>query len=99
MIVGVIYIMINPVYPGYVKLGYTDNIKRRLKDLNVSSGTLLPFSVYAIYEVDKVLADKNLHKLIDKLNPNLREISMMYGKKRVKEFYKMSCEDAYDILY
>ncbi len=38
---GVIYILTNPSSPEYVKIGYADNVKRRLKELNQSECTLL----------------------------------------------------------
>ena len=44
------------------------------------------------------LSDKDLHAIIDTLNPNLRTIENFDGKKRVKEFYAMSADDAYHIL-
>ena len=56
------------------------------------------FRVYAFYEVEKRLKDLDLHALIDKLNPELRSIDEFDGKPRVREFYAMSPEDAYDIL-
>ncbi|MHC1787270.1 MAG: GIY-YIG nuclease family protein [Christensenellales bacterium] len=31
---GVIYILTNPSFPEYVKIGYADNIKNRLRQLN-----------------------------------------------------------------
>lgn len=31
---GVIYILTNPSFPDYVKIGYADNIDKRLKQLN-----------------------------------------------------------------
>ena len=48
--------------------------------------------------MDSALTDKELHKLIDKLNPDLRTIENFDGKERVKEFYAMSAEDAYSLL-
>ena len=44
------------------------------------------------------LTDLELHRLIDKLNPDLRAIETFDGKERVKEFYAMSPEDAYSLL-
>ena len=32
---GVIYILTNPSFPDYVKIGYADNIDKRLKQLNI----------------------------------------------------------------
>lgn len=95
---GVIYILTNPSFPDYVKIGYAKDIERRLKQLNHSETIPFAFRVYAVYEVDKPLSDKELHKLIDTLNPDLRTIETFDGKERVKEFYAMSAEDAYTLL-
>lgn len=89
---GVIYILTNPSFHDYVKIGYADNIKERLKSLNNSPCTPFAFRIYATYEVDHRLNDMKLHKLIDKLNPELRSIETVNGKKRVREFYAMSPE-------
>ena len=69
---GVIYILTNPSFPDYVKIGYAHNIETRLKQLNRSETIPFAFRVYAVYKVDSALTDKELHKLIDKLNPDLR---------------------------
>lgn len=95
---GVIYILTNPSFPDYVKIGYAHNIETRLKQLNRSETIPFAFRVYAVYKVDSALTDKELHKLIDKLNPDLRTIETFDGKERVKEFYAMSAEDAYGLL-
>ena len=95
---GVIYILINPSFPEYVKIGYADNMEQRLRQLNNSECTPFAFRVYATYEVENRLTDLKLHGLIDKLNPDLRSIDTVEGKKRVREFYAMSPEDAYEIL-
>lgn len=39
---GVIYILTNPSFPEYVKIGYADDIKKRLKQLNRSE--CIPFA-------------------------------------------------------
>jgi predicted transport protein len=54
--------------------------------------------VFAIYEVNERLQDLALHNMIDSINPNLRAIETFDGKKRKKEFYAMSADDAYAIL-
>ena len=95
---GVIYILTNPSFPDFVKIGYAHNIERRLKQLNRSETIPFAFRVYAVYHVNSELTDKELHKLIDKLNPDLRTIENFDGRERVKEFYAMSVEDAYGLL-
>lgn len=95
---GYIYIMTNPSFPEYVKIGYAKDVKQRLDELNRSSAVPFAFRIYATYEVDSELSDKKLHSILDKLNPELRSTEEINGKKRVREFYAMTPEDAYDIL-
>lgn len=95
---GYIYIFTNPSFPQYVKIGYATDVKQRLDDLNRSTAVPFAFRVYATYEVDSALSDKKLHSILDKLNPDLRSSEEIDGKKRVREFYAMSAEDAYSIL-
>ena len=66
---GVIYILTNPSFPEYVKIGYANNIERRLKELNRSETIPFAFRVYAVYEVESKLTDTTVHQLIDSLNP------------------------------
>ena len=95
---GVIYILTNPSFPEYVKIGYADDMDRRLQQLNRSECIPYAFRVYATYEVSSRLSDLKIHSIIDKLNPNLRSIENFNGKQRVREFYAMTPEDAYSIL-
>lgn len=95
---GCIYILTNPSFPKFVKIGYTDNIIQRLKQLNRSECIPYAFRLYAYYEVSTRLTDLKLHQMIDKLNPSLRAIEDFNGKKRVREFYAIDAEEAYTIL-
>ena len=95
---GVIYILTNPSFPEFVKIGYADNIEKRLQQLNRSECIPFAFRVYATYEVNSRLSDIKIHSIIDKLYPNLRSIEKNDGKQRVREFYAMPPEDAYAIL-
>lgn len=92
---GVIYILTNPSFPEYVKIGYADDIDRRLAELNRTECTPFAFRVYATYAVQTRLTDLKIHEMIDRINPALRSIDNVNGKKRVREFYAMSAEDAY----
>lgn len=95
---GVIYILTNPSFPQYVKIGYAADVKQRLDELNRSTAVPFAFRVYATYEVDSALSDKKLHSILDKLNPELRSREEVDGKRRIREFYAMTPEDAYAIL-
>lgn len=88
---GEIYILINPAFPKLVKIGYADNVPKRVKTLNSNSGLPDPYHVYATYKVKKRLEDLKLHKLIDSLDSDLRHA-------KNKEFYEMTPEKAYAIL-
>ena len=94
---GVIYILTNPSFPQYVKIGYADNVESRLKQLNNSECIPFAFRIYATYEVEERLTDLKLHALIDQLNPNLRSIDEVDGKKRVREFYVIRNSTSFDL--
>lgn len=95
---GVIYILTNPSFPQYVKIGYADDLKSRLNSLNRSECIPFAFRVYAYYKVSKRLQDLEIHKIIDTINPNLRTIENINGKERKREFYELGADDAYEIL-
>lgn len=95
---GVIYILTNPSFPQYVKIGYADDVNKRLDQLNRSECIPFAFRLYAYYEVSERLTDLKLHEMIDKLNPSLRSIDVFNGKKRIREFYAMDAHDAFSIL-
>lgn len=78
---GVIYILTNPSFKDYVKIGYADDIEKRLAQLNRSECVPFAFRVYATYEVDSRLSDLQVHRIIDRLNPDLRSIEEFEGKK------------------
>ena len=44
---GVIYILTNPSFPDYVKIGYADDVGKRLKQLNRSECIPFAFRLYA----------------------------------------------------
>ncbi|WP_026661395.1 GIY-YIG nuclease family protein [Butyrivibrio proteoclasticus] len=95
---GVIYILTNPSFPDYVKIGYAKDLEKRMAQLNRSETIPFAFRAYAIYEVDSNLTDLVLHDLIDRLNPDLRSIENFDGKERKREFYAMRPEEAYSLL-
>ena len=94
----VVYILTNPSFPSYVKIGYADDIDKRLKELNRSECIPYAFRLYAYCKVEKRLTDLAIHRLIDTINRDLRCIEEFEGKTRRREFYAMSADDAYLIL-
>ena len=74
-----------------IKIGYSSDPERRRKDLSHQSGVAADYELYATYEIPVKLADKDVHKLIQTLNPELR-----YNPS--KEFFIMKPEDAYKVF-
>ena len=95
--VGYIYIFTNESFHknNWIKIGYTTNIEKRLKDLSNTS-IPLPYELYAYYEIpasaEMAKSDKYLHAIIESLRPELR-----LSKNR--EFFEIEPEDAYVLLY
>ena len=97
---GVVYIMVNPSFPDYVKLGYASDLEERVRTLNASECVPYAFRPYAWYETPKPLADAYLHAIIDLLDPSLRTVERDHDGKqaREREFYRMQPEEAYALL-
>ncbi len=93
-----IYILTNPSFPEYVKIGYADDVEERVDRLNKTECTPFGFRIYASYKCSGRLQDFEIHDLIDDLNPSLRSIDHINGKIRKREFYAMSPEDALKIF-
>lgn len=72
---SVVYILTNPSFPEYVKIGYADDIDKRLQQLNRSKCIPFAFRVCATYKVNFRLSDFKIYNIIEKLNPNLRRSS------------------------
>lgn len=93
---NVVYIITNPQYPGYVKIGYASDLKSRLASLN--TGALVEFEPYAVYETTKDNGDIEIHRIIRLLNPILRASKFDDGKAKQKEFFKLDPEEAFQLL-
>ena len=58
---GIVYILTNPAMDGYVKIGQTENLPRRLRELDNTS-TPLPFEcVFAMEVEDANMVETRLH--------------------------------------
>lgn len=74
------------------------NLKSGMQ-LYATECTPFAFLIYATYQVTNRLKDKDVHAIIDSLNPSLRSRdTMVDGKMRVREFYNMTPEEAYALF-
>ena len=99
-VVGYIYVLTNPSFPEYIKIGYADDIEKRLKQLNRSECVPYSFVVYAYLPVAERLSDLSVHRIIDRFKPELRciERDQEGHTTRVREFYAMAAEEAVELL-
>ncbi len=86
---NIVYIFINQSMPDMVKIGITDNVERRVKELSGSSGVPLPFECYYAVKVseDAKKLEKKIHEGFDKQRV-----------RREREFFYTSPENAKSIL-
>ena len=93
---GYIYVLINDSFhkKNWIKIGYSDNVEKRVKELSNTS-VPLPYQIYCTYEIPRIKntkdPDKILHDIIQMLNPNLRIT-------KNKEFFEIYPWDAYGLL-
>ena len=98
---SLIYILTNPSFPNYVKIGKTTDLKQRIRDLNSPSCLPFSFRAYAIYKIDKNLdtAEKAIHNLIDMIDYDLRAREEVdSGRTREREFFALDAENAFEVL-
>ena len=86
---NIVYIFINQSMPDMVKIGITDNVERRVKELSGSTGVPLPFECYYAVKVseDAKKLEKKIHGGFDKQRV-----------RREREFFYTSPENAKSIL-
>ena len=83
----IVYILINQSMPDTIKIGITDNLERRIKELDNTS-TPLPFECYYAVEVkDASKIEKKIHEGLD--DKRIRQS---------REFFNASPEQAKSIL-
>ena len=93
----VMYLLSNTSIPGWVKIGKTNAIDRRLKEL-YNTSVPLPFKVEETIptrtlEESRIL-EKSIHSIIDTINPNLRK----YTEAHKREFFMMSTDEGKSIF-
>lgn len=95
---GYIYVLTNPCFKEYVKIGYSKDPVARVNKINQAETVPFSYRIVCTLATERTAADLVLHKLIDQLAPNARCSEIVNGKERKKEFYEMSPEDACSIL-
>jgi hypothetical protein len=83
----IVYILTNPAFPDYIKIGRTSNLKQRLISLDNTSMPL-PYECYYAVQVDNASkVEKLLHQSFDK-----------YRVRKNREFFELLPENAKSAL-
>lgn len=87
----VVYLLSNESISGWIKIGRTKSIEKRLKQLYCSS-VPLPFKVEELIETHSLeksrILEKSIHNIIDTINPDLRKNT----EANRREFFKMTAD-------
>lgn len=87
----VVYLLSNESMPGWIKIGRTESINRRLKEL-YNTSVPLPFKLEDKIETNSLeesqQLEKSIHSIIDTINPELRKNT----EARRREFFMMSAD-------
>ena len=71
-----LYLLSNLSMPLWVKIGHTNSIERRLKEL-YNTSTPLPFhledTIQTTSRASSLFIEKHIHALIETINPSLRK--------------------------
>ena len=93
----VVYLLSNEAIPGWVKIGRTNELDRRLKEL-YNTSVPLPFKVESTLKTysmsEGVVLEKSIHEIIDTINPNLRKIT----EAKRREFFMLSVEEGLNVF-
>ena len=97
---GFVYVLTNPCLDGWVKIGQTNNIDGRLRELNQPSNIPLSFRAYALYEVENPEeVEKHIHGLFDIIDESLHARELLAsGRIREREFFRISPEKAHAVF-
>ena len=87
---GVVYILTNPSMPGYIKIGFTNNLKTRLRSLD-TTGVARPFEPYMTVTTAKYKTlECVIHHELDKLTTA--------RTRKNREFFELDQAIAGDLL-
>ena len=87
---GFVYILTNPSMPDYIKIGFTNNLKARLRELD-TTGVAMPFEPFFTIKTSKYkVLEKVIHRELDKLTDTRARAN--------REFFKISPDLARDLI-
>ena len=93
----VVYLLSNEAIPGWVKIGRTNELERRLKEL-YNTSVPLPFKVEDTLKThshqEGFTLEKSIHEIIDTINPNLRKLT----EAKRREFFRLSVEEGLNVF-
>ena len=94
MTTGIIYVLINAAMPGYVKVGSTDDLERRIKEM-YSTNVPLPFECFYACEVDNYKkVERYIHDaFLDHRTTNAREFFEISPERVVSALKPLEIKD------
>lgn len=97
---GLIYILTNPSFPNYQKIGKTTSLSARVRSLNNKSCLPFSFRVYATYKVEDDLStvEEEIFKIIDNVDDSLRAVEETDRGYRQREFFAIDKDKAFSVL-
>ena len=86
---GIIYVLVNEAMPGYVKIGKTNNLKKRIKDLDTTSVPLSFICSYACTVKDMDFVEKQLHDAFEDNRVRSNREFFLIASERVVSILKL----------
>jgi len=92
-----VYLVSNESIPGWVKIGRTNSIQKRLRTL-YNSSVPFPFKLEKVIETQSIrhslALEKGIHSFIDTVNPSLRKET----EASKREFFKLPVDKGVEIF-
>jgi hypothetical protein len=87
---GIVYVLTNEAMPGLVKIGYTTDLKERIKKLSQPSGIPAPFECFFAVEVENPQeVEKKIHDGLHGARKNLSREFFEIAPERVKSLMQL----------
>ena len=92
-----VYLLSNASIPNWVKIGRTQSLENRLKQL-YNTSVPLPFNLERFIETPSteksLIVEKSIHSIIDTINPSLRRDTLAHRR----EFFQLSIDQGIEIF-